>query len=519
MRAAFLILLIAAGAMGIRLTSQVLSALTENRPASPGAVGPESHVPVQQSVAAPRVPWNVEIQQRVDEVLLEQQTLVGPADANTVQAADGSEFRPEHLPPRRHQAPLHGEMLTPGNFQYLGAFRPPHTDGQGKSFAYGGWGIAFRSDGDPEGAADGFSGSLFIVGHQNDQLVAEISIPRPLIPRLRRFDDLPAAGVLQDLGDITAGLRLRLTDNPSQPFLIGGLLVSGDRLIWTLYRYYNAEGYDFCSHGVSTLNTTGPIVSGPWHLGPSGTGASEWQAYKHAGYVFDVPGDYADQWLGGCRFVSGLQVATGLQTASHGPAMFAWRLPEKLPPDGASLEALPLVWNDQSTPAAGYHPADRFTGGCWLTLGQKHSVIIVGRKALGAFYYGEARPGDCTPDKGYHGPPYEAQVLFYSPASLVRSAHGAARPWEVVPWFRWDQNSPGGGIGQYLFPTCSQHLGGITWDQTHRRLYVSQAAAGATADQEYEVLPAIHVFELVDQVDDLPARAIPPTGTTDVSVP
>lgn len=460
---------------------------------------------------AARLGLNPLIQSRVEEVLAEKEraessdispsasSLVPPsADLTPLPVRDSAVPFAEtsaDLPPI-HPAPKHPEMLTPGNFHYLGAFRPPHIDGLGKSFAYGGWGIAFRPDGDPLGMADGFAGSLFIVGHHNEQLVAEISIPVPQVTKRQRMDDLPVADVLQNLGDISGGIRLQMTDNSSQPFEFGGLLVSGDRLLWTIYRYYNAESYDFHSHGASSLDIGNPAVQGPWHLGPINTGRSEWQAYKHAGYMFDVPEAYADQWFGGRRFISGLQIATGLQTASHGPAMFAWQLPKTLPPAGSSLDAVPLVWNDLTIPTPGFHPADRFTGGAWLTLGNKQSVIIVGRKALGAFYYGDARPQDCTPDKGYHGPPYEAQVLFYAPASLVRSAHGALSPTGIVPWSQWDQNTAGGGIGQYLFPTCSQHLGGIAWDREHQLLYVCQINAGATAGLEFELLPAIHVFRL-----------------------
>ncbi|MCA9060610.1 MAG: hypothetical protein KDA96_14605 [Planctomycetaceae bacterium] len=392
----------------------------------------------------------------------------------------------------RQAGPVHAQMLMPANFEYLGAFRPPHTDAAGHRFSYGGCGLAYR----PGNEADVDTGSLYLVGHQLEQRVAEISIPTPVISSRKSMDDLPVARVLQDLGDITAGLLTALTDDPSQPFELGGLQVVDDRLHWTMYRYYNVDGLDFYSHATSSLNIADPQVEGPWHLGPQDSGRPEWHAHKYAGYIFDVPEREAEQWLGGRRLISGLQVSTGLATSSNGPAMISYRLPDRGSPSGIINDALPLMWHDLSRPAAGFHPADRWTGAAWLTLGDKQSVIVVGRKALGEVYYGDARPTDCLPDKGYHGDRYEAQVQFYSPASLIHAAHGKLEAFQVEPWYVWDNQNPGGGIGQYLFPTCHQLIGGITVDHKRNQIYISQVLAGATTDQEFEYLPVIHVFRI-----------------------
>ena len=93
-------------------------------------------------------------------------------------AQDGTDLPDTDLPqpiplslesrPIRHQARLHPQMVTPGNFEYLGAFRPPHARIHETTFAYGGWAVAYRADGDPSGADDGTPGSLYIVGHKYD---------------------------------------------------------------------------------------------------------------------------------------------------------------------------------------------------------------------------------------------------------------------------------------------------------------------------------------------------------------
>ncbi|MCA9035081.1 MAG: hypothetical protein KDA91_08125 [Planctomycetaceae bacterium] len=398
--------------------------------------------------------------------------------------------------PHYHASPLHEAMVTPGNFMYLGAFRAPHVDEnrEASRFCYGGWTLAYNPDGDPSGSSDGFAGSLFISSDPTQELIAEISIPQPVTAKPRFLDAIPAANILQSFGDPTGGIRGSMTGDSSEPFRYGGLHVIDGRLHWTMYKYYNVETIDFPSHGVSTLDLNRPEPQGPWHLGPSETGRSEWHSYKHAGYILRVPDDYANQWFYGHKLISGLQIATGLNIASHGPSLFAYSLPTVATSPGRSLDALPLMYNDISRPARDFNPADRWTGGAWLRLGEKNTIIISGRKALGEVYYGEARPGDCTIDKGYHGAPYESQIRFYAPQALVAASRHSLDPTGIEPWYIWDGNSPGGGPAQYLFPSCTQYLGGIACDPEHNLLYLVQIDGGATSDREFDPLPVIHVF-------------------------
>ena len=401
-------------------------------------------------------------------------------------------------PPIRHKSSLHDSMITPGNFAYLGAIRPPHIQQNGTTFAYGGWGVAYRADGDPDGPDDGYPGSLFIVGHQSHQKVVEIDIPSPVNSKLKLADDLPVATILQPFDDATDGLLEEMTGQSSEHFQLGGLLVTNGQLHWTMHKYYNVENYDYPSHGTSGLNMQNSISEGLWHLGPMNTGRPEWNSYKHAGYIFEIPPAEATQWFGGRHLISGLQISTGLQASSQGPAMFAYSLPPEGTPPGAMLAALPLCWYSEQRPLRNHHPADRWTGGAWLTLGNKQAIVIAGRKSLGEFYYGEARPQDCTPDKGYHGPPYEAEFIFYSPASVIHAANGSLSALGLEPWLRWDGQSEGGGLNQYLFDTCGKQIGGMTYDRAHNLLYLVQVDAGKTSDNEFEALPIVHVFRIVD---------------------
>ena len=400
--------------------------------------------------------------------------------------------------PVRHQSALHDSMITPGNFEYLGAIRPPHIQQNETTFAYGGWALAYRADGDSKGPDDGFPGSLYMVGHRNHQKVVEINIPAPVHSKLKLADDLPVAEILQPFEDVTDGLLEEMTNGSTEPFNLGGLLVTNGLLHWTMHKYYNVENRDYPSHGTSGLEMESSIAEGLWHLGPLNSGSPEWNSYKHAGYIFEIPPAEATRWFGGRNLISGLQISTGLQASSQGPAMFAYSLPPEGTAPNASLSTIPLVWYSEQQPLKSHHPADRWTGGAWLTLGDKQAIVIAGRKALGDYYYGEARPEDCTQDKGYHGPPYEVELLFYSPASLIHAANGRLSASGLTPWYRWDSTNEGGGLNQYMFNTCGKHVGGMSYDRERNLLYLVQIDAGKTSDNDYEALPIVHVFRITE---------------------
>ena len=418
-----------------------------------------------------------------------------PTRDGTVSKSTSSLKRSE---PVRHRSALHDSMITPGNFEYIGAIRPPHIQLNETTFAYGGWGLAYRADGDPEGPDDGFPGSLYMVGHRNHQKVVEINIPAPVHSRLKLADDLPIAEILQPFEDVTNGILREMTNGSTESFNLGGLLVTNGLLHWTMHKYYNVENRDYPSHGTSGLDMQSSIAEGLWHLGPMNSGSPEWNSYKHAGYIFEIPPLEAKQWFGGRNLISGLQISTGLQASSQGPAMFAYSLPPEGTAPDSSLSAIPLVWYSEQQPLSSHHPADRWTGGAWLTLGDKQAIVIAGRKALGDFYYGDARPEDCTQDKGYHGPPYEVELLFYSPASLIHAANGRLTASGLKPWYRWDSTNEGGGLNQYMFNTCSRHVGGMSYDRERNLLYLVQIDAGKTSDNDYETLPIVHVFRISD---------------------
>ena len=110
--------------------------------------------------------------------------------------------------------------LQPEDFGYLGAFRLPAGEMRPRTFEYGGAAMTFRPDGDPGGVEDGFSGSLFVMGHNrmpygelpDGNQVAEITIPRPLIADT--VEALPQAAFVQGFHDVAAGFFGGLDEIP-----------------------------------------------------------------------------------------------------------------------------------------------------------------------------------------------------------------------------------------------------------------------------------------------------------------
>ena len=488
MKIAYSILCLAALVLGGRFLAEFTSAVRESR---------ESSVQAASTLASNRAVLSEGTQPRIKDTSTARIQLIPYHDTPLVAAvAPEPESELTGTEPKRHPGPVHDTYILPGNFEYLGAIRPPHVEDLTSKFSWGGAVVAFNPHGDPEGDDDGFPGSLYLSGHVYDQQVAELSIPQPVISSFSSLDDLSVARVLQPFGDITDGTIRAMTKDDSQPFQLGGLQVTGRTLHWTIFRYYNVEGYDFLSHGVSSLSTRKPFPGGPWHLGPYQSSESQWHAYKHAGYICDVPTDVTIA-LGNRNMLSGLQISTGLQTSSQGPALFAYQLPPGTTPVGASLDAVPLLWYSLEEPLPGHHPADLWTGAAWLTLNGKQTVMFTGRKATGPVHYGVGRPQDCNENNGYHGPPYEGQAIFYAADDLLEVARRQKNAWEVQPVARWTSQTKGGGLIRYLFPTCEQELGGLAYDRKSNLLYLVQLGAGTTEDSPFEPLPIIHVFRVV----------------------
>lgn len=390
------------------------------------------------------------------------------------------------------------KLLHAGDFTYLGAFRVPQGDLGGPQYhglSYGGAAIAYNPA----------KNSLFIVGHDHDQLVAEISIPSPVAGS--NLNGLNTARVLQNLSDITEGNLKRIkaggAAETANRVKIGGLLVAGDHLIGSVYSYYDGEHSAVLSHFKSgtSLAATGDF-RGMYRVGSS-PGVP--QAGFVAGYMGSIPAEYRSP-LGGTA-LTGQAALSIVGRTSWGPAAFAFN-PARLGIDNP-VSATPLV----------YYPTGHQTLGAWghplppnprIALGDAitgvlfppgtRSVLFTGKHGQGSSCYGVGGATDpgghlgveyCRdPDdasKGTHSWPYANQVWAYDVDDFIAVRNGQKKPWDAVPYAVWSFPLP---TGQRVF---SIPTGASAYDEINRKLYLVQAGADNSPTWG---LPLIHVFRV-----------------------
>src|SRR6266446_8700955 len=122
-------------------------------------------------------------------------------------------------------------LIQPTDLVYQGAFRLPNDGSIGNStFSYGGFSPAYNPT----------NNSLFLVGHDQQQQVAEVTIPT--IINSTQISALATASMLQPFVDATEGKMDTVDPTPNDAMKIGGLMVYGGQLYTTVYSYYDAEG-------------------------------------------------------------------------------------------------------------------------------------------------------------------------------------------------------------------------------------------------------------------------------------
>jgi hypothetical protein len=346
------------------------------------------------------------------------------------------------------------KRIQPSDLVYRGAFRLPGPSG-GSDWDYSGSGFTHYPDGDPNGADDGFPGSLFGLGHDHQLFVSEINIPAPV--NTRDLGSLPIATTLQPFGDLTGGIfAAEEMDIPVAG--IEYLPPQGDQTSAKLHFVWGQHFQEFePSHGWGELDLTNPQSAGPWVF-------NGYSNYVTSDYLFEIPQDWSDLYAPGLRLATG-RAREGLWSG-RGPALFAYApwLDGNPPAANAVLTHLvplllygtqepgsPDIVSDESTAMAGYTDSDHWVAGAWLTAADKGGVFFVGTIALGDAWYGFANgvvwPHDCAENdscpeppewpydnRGYWAEDFEAQMVFYDPAELAAVAAGQMETWEPQPY-------------------------------------------------------------------------------------
>jgi hypothetical protein len=359
--------------------------------------------------------------------------------------------------------------------QYVGAFRLPTGEMNGTSFSYGGTALAFNPA----------RNSLFMVGHDWQQMVAEVSIPTPVSSS--NLNDLPIATVLQPFADPTEGRRaLVASDVPGVK--IGGLMVVGQTLVGTLFVYYDSAGSTTLSHFTHSVDLTKSSVQGPFAIGSGGS---------VGGYMTPIPAAWQPQ-LGGPA-ITGQCCIPILSRTSFGPSAFAFD-PNKL---GQTQTLSQLLYYPQAHPLATWDATSELFNGTTKIGGivfpqGTDTVLYIGRQGVGTYCYGNATlqnpPPPPGPDgtnfcydpstgsgKGNHAYPYVYQVWAYRAGDFTAVKQGRVNPWDVKPYTTF----------RLTFPNTTWHaeIDGVGYDPQTQRIFMTQAWAD-------DPRPLVQVFKL-----------------------
>ncbi len=293
--------------------------------------------------------------------------------------------------------------------------------------------------------------SLFVVGHDWNQQVAEISIPT-LGNR---------ATILQGFHDALEGRINQINPQDPNSKKIGGMYVAGDKLIIAAYSYYDGAVTAVASHFVRSVDLSAPGVLGPILVGDMNPAFT-------AGYFAPVPPVWQEA-LGG-PVLNGQCCLAIVSRTSYGPAAFAID-PAFIVQGRNPAPARPLVYypEQHQTLAAWDSTGPLFNGttimrGILLPEGTA-SVLFFGRHGMGPFCYGEPEACHDPVDsgKGTHAYPYEPRVWAYDAHDLAAVRRGSKRPWDVKPYATW--KLPG---------LQTANIGGVTTDPATGRIFVTE---------------------------------------------
>lgn len=388
------------------------------------------------------------------------------------------------------------QRIQPEDLIYLGAFRlPDNTTGrETETWDYGGHAMTYFPKGDPFGPGDGFPGSIFAVGHAWEHRVSEISIPLPVISKRRNLSVLNRAVTLQAFSDVLNVGNLEIPRTglaylPKQGSQINGKL-------YFCWGYHMQEGGPDLTHGWCELDLSHPEVKRGWFLAGLPIHIRNMSTND---YLFEISKEWASLQTPGMRLATGRFRDGGW--SGQGPSLFAigpWN--QGNPPSlGTAIQNVPLLlytstydFGADNHVLKDYHHSDEWSGGAWLTAGDKSSVIFVGTKGVGDCWYGdkEGPKLDCD-NRGWWSNEFKGQIIFYDTDTLAKVAAGMLPPWEPQPYAILD-------IDEHLFNVTSvqqkHHVNAVCFDRGHGHLYVFEYQADGDK-------PLIHVWKVDSGLD------------------
>lgn len=367
------------------------------------------------------------------------------------------------------------------DLDYLGAFRAPEGDNVGCNygngehcFTYGGlFGIGRTG------------ASLYLRGHAWAGGVGEVSVPASLTLS-------STATVLQDIHDVADGAEVDPGEVNGQGPFAG--LVYGGRLIVSGSTYYDADGTQALTHGVSGLDLSLPNDFDGWYRFSPALAANP---RSIGGYMTPIPLEW--QALLGGTALTGNCCLSIISNSSAGPSATVFD-PASVgvtdPLTGTTVLHYPLAHplEPETTQNEYFNLATQIEGVAFPP--GTRSVLFVGRQGTGPYCYGDGAPcGDvCDGSKGTHAYPYRHQIWAYDANDLLAARSGATAVWAIRPYAIWtltEMDSAG----------CAD-ISGAAYDPTSGRLYI---AAG------YGDEPIIHVYAIAGTATPLGHRLTLPS--------
>ncbi len=386
--------------------------------------------------------------------------------------------------------------IMPGDLEYLGAFLTPEPEigfEDTHMWEYGGMAMAYYPNGDAGGIDDDYPGSLFGAGYDVLHLVSEISIPVPVISAAKNPDELNTAETIQGFSNLKIGLFDGIVEMPRMGMEY--LPAQGSQASEKLYLCWGAHMQDDAgvdripSHMWCETVLDSPDAHGAWWVG-------NYNLYSINDYLFEIPSEWSESNTPGMRLATGRYRDGGW--SGFGPTLVAigpW-LDGNPPANGSVLSDVPLIrysdnYEGEPSPSYqmdGYAHSDEWSGGAWLTSGEKSAVIFVGTKGIGDTWYGN-QDGPCLScdNRGWWSEEFRGQIIFYDAEEIAMVARGEKQPYEPQPYAVME-------IDEILYNVKSEqewfHLGACSYDRNNRLLYVFEPGR---AEGERTL---IHVWEI-----------------------
>jgi hypothetical protein len=365
-------------------------------------------------------------------------------------------------------------LLQKTDLVYQGAFRVPFnsTGEDTKTLSYGGTAPVFNP----------VRNSLFLVGHDQTQLVCEISIPK--LVNSSNMSDLNTAQLIQNPAQVVTRIK-NLAGIDSQA-KIGGLQTVNGKLVGTFYEWYDADASAKGSHFIidDPANLNGSSVIGLCQIRAIPADAM-------AGYMSAVPTEWQRDL--GAPYLTGLAGGSIISRSSYGPAAVGLdlaRLGVKTAPGVAYLDYPKLhPLGDYDSRNSFFNMTTKVRGVIFFS--GTRTILFFGTHAFGVPFYGEA--SDCNDPnrggKGTHvvGGKYLYYVWAYDASEFVALKDGYKRPWQIKPYAVWS-------LDNLPFATGAKEIGGAAYDPASGTICLS--ALNADRHGQYAYLPVIHGFKV-----------------------